>query len=210
MNRHILKRLVQNAGLTEVELANKSGIAQTTINRLMNGATPDPRTSTLLPLAKYFNITIGQLLGEEPLFIDGDKLKLIKINKVPLFSWEEVISYQKLMGTLTIETWNNWVIANADISDQAYALSVHQRSLSPVFPYNTTLIVDQRQKIQDNDYVIIYREGGNTTSVKKVVIIGDERWLLDPNKNVGAMLFTESHICCGVIIQAQIPFTAEN
>lgn len=64
--RQIILQLMKAAGgMSESELARKVGLKQQTVHRLLSGTTPDPRISTLIPIAKHFNITIGQLLGEE-------------------------------------------------------------------------------------------------------------------------------------------------
>lgn len=59
-------RVLMN-GMSESELSRKTKIPKTTINRLLSGQTPDPRISTVAALAKYFNISIEQLIGEKPL-----------------------------------------------------------------------------------------------------------------------------------------------
>lgn len=63
----ILARLMSQAGLTNNELADKTGIPQPTISRILRNESRDPRDSTLRPLAKYFGITVSQLRGDVPL-----------------------------------------------------------------------------------------------------------------------------------------------
>lgn len=63
----ILSSLMERAGLTDNELAERVGIPQPTISRIRNGDSRDPRDSTLRPLAQYFGLTVSQLRGDMPL-----------------------------------------------------------------------------------------------------------------------------------------------
>ena len=50
------------------DLARQLDIPPPTINRLLSGQVTDPRCSTLILLADYFDVTIEQILGREKLF----------------------------------------------------------------------------------------------------------------------------------------------
>ena len=62
---NIWRALMDQAGLSEAELARQTNLPQTTINRLLLSGTSDPRANTLKPLADYFGVTIGQLCDFE-------------------------------------------------------------------------------------------------------------------------------------------------
>lgn len=65
----ILKRLMQNEGDTTYSLAEKTGISQPTISRILKGKHGDLKQSTLVSLAKAYNVKVSQLLGEIPIEI---------------------------------------------------------------------------------------------------------------------------------------------
>ena len=50
------------------ELARQLSIPPPSINRILSGQVTDPRISTLILLADYFDVGIDQLLGREKLF----------------------------------------------------------------------------------------------------------------------------------------------
>jgi transcriptional regulator with XRE-family HTH domain len=52
-------------GLTQEQVAERSGVHATEVSRIENGKR-DPRASTLLRLAKAIEMRPGQLLDEEP------------------------------------------------------------------------------------------------------------------------------------------------
>src|SRR3989338_6658135 len=65
---NVLNQLLSNAGISEAKLGRIIGVPRATINRIASGRTPDPRASTLHAIAKYFNVTVDQLLGNQPIF----------------------------------------------------------------------------------------------------------------------------------------------
>ena len=62
-----LNFLLKREGMSEAALAKEVDIPRNTINRLAGGRTPDPRISTLETIANYFNVSLDQLIGKEPI-----------------------------------------------------------------------------------------------------------------------------------------------
>lgn len=66
-----LKGLMDSAGLSQNELAERTNVPQPTIHRILIGESKDPRHSTVRPLADFFGVTVAQLRGDEPMPEDG-------------------------------------------------------------------------------------------------------------------------------------------
>ena len=60
-----IKQRKKECGYTNETLSEKSGISVGTLNKLLSGATTDPKLSTLLVLAETFHCSIDELLGFE-------------------------------------------------------------------------------------------------------------------------------------------------
>lgn len=73
--RFVLRKLLTKANITYSKLAKILKIPNATLYQLLNDANVSPRIETLRPIAKYFNITIDQLIGDSPL--DGIKQPII-------------------------------------------------------------------------------------------------------------------------------------
>lgn len=58
-----IKRLKKEKGFTNESLSERSGISIGTLNKLLSGATTDPKLSTLLPLADALNCSLDELIG---------------------------------------------------------------------------------------------------------------------------------------------------
>ena len=53
--------------LSSSALARKTGVHATNIKRIRNNEQANPTVTTLLPLARYFSISLSQLIGDEVL-----------------------------------------------------------------------------------------------------------------------------------------------
>ncbi|WP_440682937.1 helix-turn-helix domain-containing protein [Cysteiniphilum halobium] len=62
----ILKRLIAERGITVNQLADATGILPNTLHQLAM-ARGIPKVQTLIPLARYFNVSMEALIGEEKL-----------------------------------------------------------------------------------------------------------------------------------------------
>ncbi|WP_440616779.1 helix-turn-helix domain-containing protein [Cysteiniphilum sp. 6C5] len=63
----ILKKLIDSTGMELADFCRKIEIGYATIYQILSGKNQSPRVETILPIAKYFNVSIEQLIGEEPL-----------------------------------------------------------------------------------------------------------------------------------------------
>ena len=68
----ILRTLMERAGDNSYSLAEKTGISQPTINRILKGKHSEPTLSTAKAISKAYKILVSQLLGEMPIEFDED------------------------------------------------------------------------------------------------------------------------------------------
>ena len=63
--KEVLARLLAENGLTQSEFAKRAKLTQATVNRLCSGEISNPTIQTLLPIAKYFGISVDELIGNK-------------------------------------------------------------------------------------------------------------------------------------------------
>ena len=78
MFKENLKKLRTSRGLSQVDLAEAIGVVQGTIYFWENGKT-EPTGNYLIGLAKFFGVTIDELMGVAPLAANADLLELNSI-----------------------------------------------------------------------------------------------------------------------------------
>jgi len=60
----VLNRLMKRHNIMPEELSRQTNIPRVTIKRLLRDKTANPTLNTLLPLSKFFKISINQLIDE--------------------------------------------------------------------------------------------------------------------------------------------------
>lgn len=165
--------------MTETAFADKVNVPKATINRLLSGRTPDPRVSTLIPIANYFGITINQLLGLEPLPThspiqcapeNGSILKIPYIELDKLTGW--------ITQTFQPNQFYSIIASNDGMIDQhAYLTKVDSDGMSPKFNKDTFLIVNKKVAPQPGDYGVFYIEEENQVCFRKLITEGPQHYL---------------------------------
>lgn len=122
----ILTELLESEGLSEAEFARRTGLAQPMINRLARRLNNNPKVSTLAPIAKYFNVTFSQLLGEDPLPI-------------------------KTVINLKLQDIND----NTKLSEQIFSLKIIDQQYEPRFPQGSVLVFKTINDLNLNNNAII-------------------------------------------------------
>lgn len=88
----IIRQLMVHAKMSEADLSRGVSLPQTTINRLLTGQTTDPRVSTLVAIAQFFEISLEQILGRELLVLNSN-CRYGKNSTVPVVPWDCLAEY---------------------------------------------------------------------------------------------------------------------
>lgn len=202
-----IKRLMQKHNLTIDVLAQELNLSVSTINRLLMGSKSDPKLSTLKPLAKFFGVTIDELIGERPINLKpgddadvfGHKHALIQ---VPIIHWEQLKDVDSRVPTLNFEIWNNWTVTIDEVGEHAYALIIQQSSLPPPFYFKTIIVIDPARKPHDSDYILVMHK--ENPILCQFILDGLEKCYRSLYLN---KIFQQSEIkFCGTVVQWTIPY----
>lgn len=153
-----LKVLMQSKNMTAEGLSNELKISLSTVKRLMAGGSTDARLSSILPIAKFFGVSVEEVLGLTALrkskALDG----ITNLNvRIPVLHWEQLENIQDLMKKLDPYNWDEWTDVNIPVSEEAFALRVTEGSLpSPFFQYSI-IVIDPEHPVYDSNYVITKR-----------------------------------------------------
>ena len=187
----VLKRLMAKYdNFSGSELAKKTGLPISTVNRILAGTVSDPRVSTLKPLANYFGITVDQLLGYTAL---PEKYSNKNINLQPS-TVIPVLSLKKFSNTVCEKPkeWFTWVTQKPDTYETVFALAVDTKELEPVFEKDTVLIIEPHMlPPQNGDYVAIQFEHDSYLSIKRYLIDGSDHYFLPMNSKLKALDINE-------------------
>jgi SOS-response transcriptional repressor LexA len=184
MNRlsEVLKKLLNRRHLTVSELSRHTGIVQPVIYRMTTGETDNPKLSSLLPIANYFNVNVSQLIGEEPL-AEESQSESIQNQAIPLLNWSDAYAFQAAIPHAPKQ------IMVTGLSESAFALIMPDSAMEPMFQRDSLLIFDPLIVPQDRRFVIVNLHVTQTTVFRQLIVDVNQRYLkpLNPDFNLFKM-----------------------
>lgn len=147
---HTLKKLLFERNMRASDLAKEVNLPKPTIGRIINGESAKPKDSTIQPIADYFQISIKQLIGEEPL--PGSNYDIFKLDKnakiIAILQWNDLVS-----GHNNSERKSFLTVSG--VSDSAFALINPDYSMEPLIQKDSILIFDPDREPQDGSFVLV-------------------------------------------------------
>ena len=105
----ILKRLREQRGLTQIDIAQMIGSSKQVISRYEHGVN-DPPISTAAKIAKALNVSIAVLAGEDPdlerVITDSDTVHFSKAAKTIAIKFDKLSAVQQKAITTMIDSYS--------------------------------------------------------------------------------------------------------
>ncbi|KQN53182.1 LexA family transcriptional regulator [Erwinia sp. Leaf53] len=169
-------------GLTQTELAERTGTTQQAIVQLESGKTKRPRY--LPELAKVLGCDIDWLLdGKEAIIGDnvGGYRPYTPGNKYPVISRVQAGSWAEACEPYTLKDIDLWLESDAHTQGEAFWLLVDGESMtSPVglsIPEGTFVLFDTGREPVNGSLVVAKLIDDNEATFKKLVIDGSQKYL---------------------------------
>lgn len=197
-------------GIRTTELARRIGLKQPTVHRIVEGVSPSPHQSSLVPLSEFFGITVKQLCGEEPLSwksYDTWGLHGQDMAMVPVISWEEAIHWPENVNRERLR--QEPIFMPRPINENAFALVMEDSSMTPQFPRGTVLVIDPARSFKDRSYVLLKMKEHNRVVFRQLLLDARQYYLkcLSPDLDgVRAEPLTDDTQICGTLIQARLNY----
>lgn len=206
MNRialhQVLRRLMFHQDITTTELARRAQLPQQTLQRIISGDTQSPHRTSLQALARYFELTMEQLKGLEPISHLSDPVAEAASSwlPIPLIDWQEIPQHT------SVQQHHPTILTNAKVQQHAFAVLMNDASMSPLFPQDSTLIVDPDAPLKDRCYIIAHLYQPNEIVFRWLLIDGQTHYLKPTSPDFSDALLTkiqEKDTFYGVLVQTQ-------
>jgi len=193
--------------LTTSELARRTGIGQPVVYRILSSETGDPKVGTLSAIANYFAVSISQLIGDEPLpknRLPGTHIKTkFGWSKAPLLSWEDAVGWP---GNKEKFPELEYLVTDADVGPDAYALKVKDTAMRPLFPEDTVLIIDPALQPEDRDYAIVHIDEQKQAIFRQILFDGQNIYLKPLNADFKITQLEGKYKFLGIVVQSRGEF----
>jgi SOS-response transcriptional repressor LexA len=177
----------------------------------------------LEPIAKFFNITIQQLLGEAPIpalqatAALQEKPPLASLHEtaghqiisVPLLSWGEAIRWNANRDSLDLTHRAYEAVLDIKVSPNSFALVAQDASMEPLFSIGTKVIIDPEQELRDRRFVVLTLADSAEAILRQLIINGGEHFVktLSPElSQLGLRQLESADKIIGVLVQAKRNF----
>lgn len=168
---------MQSLGLTQADLAEKAGVAQPTIHRILSGKIST--TTKLVELAKALKCDVEWLLTGEASEISNVEESINLHGLYPVISWVQAGDWAQI-HELNKQDAEHYPCP-VKCSDKTFLLKVRGMSMSPTFNEGELIFIDPEIEPINGKFVVARLEDENEATFKKLVIEGDHRFLKAEN-----------------------------
>lgn len=175
-----IKKRRKELNLTQVQLAEKAGIIQQSLQKIENGTTKNPRNIQALANAlecapEFLLFGIGE--NENSNVAPGPTLKAA----VPLISWVQAGAWSEISEIKAYEAER--YLCPVKCSDLTFALKVQGVSMEPKFFDGDLIFVDPEAECIHGSYVVARLDDNNEATFKQLIIEGGQKFLKAANPN---------------------------
>jgi len=195
----IMLELIRKQGLSLTELARRIKIPQPTLYRIAHGEHQRPHKKTLETLSNFFDVTIDQLLGLEPI---KPSIAANPILKLPILNCGQIANWPHT------DTSNaEYLIFERPISTNAFAVKMPDKSMEPLITKDALLIIDPEKKPEYRSLVAVKLHNVNEIVIRQLIIDAANCYIRPLNQDLShfemTMLKTEDRII-GTIVEARL------
>jgi|SRR5581483_5114722 len=170
---------------TQQALARESGVAQSTIGRILRGRVT-PQVDNLERIAAAFKMSFAKLVeisqeGVPPPEPTDELRALARSTRVPLISWVQAGSFVDALDNPPLSDREEWMPRPKHSGARTFALRVRGESMEPIYQHGDIIFVD-RDVVPEHGSDVVARIGDRGEVVfKRLVLEGEsERPYLKP------------------------------
>ncbi|MCD6048476.1 MAG: repressor protein [Gammaproteobacteria bacterium] len=212
----ILRRLLFEKNMKVIDLARATNVPQPTLQRIATGGcSRQPQMSSLLPIAQYFSLSVDQLLGKEPIpwLNQAHKKDLdeMGVRRVPLLEWSDIMNW--ILVSKDAEKRENFhklrnpsILTETTVSEEAFALTIKDASMEPLFSSGCQVIFDPNKQIRDRSYVLVKLEQKEESIFRQLILDAGDRFIkpLSPDLEKFRMqMLEENDMILGVLVESK-------
>jgi SOS-response transcriptional repressor LexA len=186
--RAVAKVMASNKDLkTQTALARKSGVAQSTIGRILRGEV-NPQSVSLERIAKAFSMSLAKLAemgqADEPVAESTDDLKSVERSaRVALIPWAQAGSFADASDNPQPGDGEQWMPQPKYSGARTFALRVRGESMEPGYQHGDIIFVDPDVTPAHGKDVVVQLGDRNEVVFKRLVVEGRLGYLKPANPN---------------------------
>lgn len=214
--REILNQLMLECDLDDAKLSRQTGVPASTISRLRLSSSANPTAASLRPLAKFFEISISQLLGDEPLpnHLNGPAPSFSNTTRMlPVIDWTwigEWLPGDGVSETKKTEMPSQWISTEREMSEKSFAVQIPTERFGLFLRKGSVILVDPLKAHRDGDLVLVKTPQENIISLRQILMEGQAYYLRSVNPEIkGTLPLKEPFEIFGVVVETRFQLLEE-
>lgn len=172
---------------TQTALAKRSGIAQSTIGRILRGEV-NPQSGNLERIAMTFGLSLAELaqMGQEggPPAEPIDVLKAVeRSTRVALISWDQASSFAGSLNNSQPGVDKDWMPRPKQAGARTFALQVRGEAMEPDYQHGDIIFVDRDVASEHAKDVVVRLADRGEVAFRRMVVDGKLAYLRPLNSN---------------------------
>lgn len=167
----VLSELLKKFNLNTLELERLTGVPSSTIYRLLKDKGGNPTIEVLKKLSSFFQITVSQLIGEDP----------IGCKQIPFIQPLDICSFLNLHQDKKFEL--NTIPIDFPLSNKCFATISQDNMMEPFILVNSILVIDPERNISNKDFVLLIKNENAHPIIRQIISDGDDFYLKILNSN---------------------------
>jgi transcriptional regulator with XRE-family HTH domain len=164
--KEILTILMEKNGDTDASLSRATGVSPSSIARIRTDAKANPTINVIIPIAKYYKVSIDQLLGKKPIY-DG----ITSINEGENSIYARIVP---ILNKDLIKLWLQEKIEKKSISEwvrssvkdlKCYAIKCKDFTINIKFNDKSVMVISPLVNPSPGDSIIISNKEFKTPSL---------------------------------------------
>ncbi|CAM4448867.1 MAG: putative HTH-type transcriptional regulator [Legionella sp.] len=160
----VLSELIKKFDLNALEIERLTGVPASTIYRLLK-SDGNPTIEVLKKLSSFFQITVSQLIGEEP----------IGCKQIPLVPAFEVSNFFNLKPEE--KTKFDSIPVDFPLNQRSFASICQDNTMEPFILKNSIVIIDPDREIANKDFVFLIKKDQGQPRIRQIISDGDSFYL---------------------------------
>jgi SOS-response transcriptional repressor LexA len=197
-----LEQLIKERGINTHQLHKHTGIPLSTLHRLRLNKENNPTLASVVPIAKYFKVTVDQLIGINPLEKDNAIADGIK---VPIIAWKNALKCKKYKSE---QAFSSVLVTDISLSDECYALLIkkHQNLQWTNLPASSLLIIDTKLEPNNRDFIIAKEKNLFLPQLYQILIFEAKHYLKTSDSKSEIIPFTNNYKTLGIVVQIRMNY----
>lgn len=167
----VLSELLKKYNLNALELERLTGVPSSTIYRLLKDKGGNPTIDVLKKLSSFFQVTVSQLIGEDP----------IGCKQIPFIKPMDIFCFLDSSQDRNLEI--DSVPIDFPLSSKCFATLSQDNMMEPFILVNSIVIVDPERKITNKDFVLLIKSKNEKPIIRQIISDGDDFYLKVLNSN---------------------------